>query len=295
MQRKEMNTMFAAMIPPRVLLLFAAIVLVLPVAPVCALEFKIGIMQDRKGSAEQFAPLEKYLKEFGIEVKMVEAASYPIAARMFAAGEVDGMFSGAGIGGSMIIKGVAYPLVRPVSEQGYSTYWAVVLAPKGAPEFSAEADYFRGKRVIYCAMASTGEFFFRSIRGANREANIIFTTRSHGEAISALAEGKADIAIVKNWVWERVKRDYPHIEQVGSDSGQNPDGTLMVSHRADRKTTEKVAQALIALEQNEGPAAVEVRDKLGISGYTPTSITDFRHTLNLLHGSGVETNFDFAF
>ena len=52
------------------------------------------------------------------------------------------MFSGSGIAGCMIIKDLAYPVVRPVSNGGWSTYWAVVLAPKGSPRFTQDAAYF---------------------------------------------------------------------------------------------------------------------------------------------------------
>jgi ABC-type phosphate/phosphonate transport system substrate-binding protein len=272
--------------------LLVLIVLVLLVASAGAQEFKIGIMQDQKGAAENFAPLELYLKGFGIEIKLLEAASYAAATRMFAEGQVDGMFSGSGVAGSMIIKEVAYPLLRPVSKQGYSTYHAVVLARKGAPKFTATADYFRGKKVIYCALASSGEFFFRSISGANREAIILFTAASHGAAISALAEGRADIAIVKNWVWEGVKGQYPHLEQVGSDSGQNPDGTLIISKQADRQAVQKVLQALLALAKDQGAAAAAVRSTMDIDGYIPTTAMDFRHTLELLRRAGVKADFD---
>jgi ABC-type phosphate/phosphonate transport system substrate-binding protein len=291
-----MKVMFAGKIRSRSLSAWLVlIVLVLLVVPVGAQEFRIGIMQDQKGSAEKYAALEQYLKGFGIEVRLLEASSYAVAARMFTDGQVDGMFSGSGVAGSMMIKEIAYPLLRPVSKQGHSTYWAVVLTRKGAPNFTATADYFRGKKVIYCALASSGEFFFRSINGANQAASVLFTAPSHGEAISALAEGKADIAIVKNWVWEEVKGKYPNVEQVGSDSGQNPDGTLIISKKADRKAMEKVAQALLALEKDDGATAAAVRDKMGINGFILTSANDFRHTIDLLRRAGVKADFSFAF
>jgi ABC-type phosphate/phosphonate transport system substrate-binding protein len=276
-------------------MLFALAVPLWLASTVGAQEFRIGIMQDQKGVAEKFAPLERYLKDFGIDVRLVETDSYSAASRLFRDGQVDGMFSGSGVAGTMIIKDLAYPLLRPLDKQGHSTYWAVILAPKGAPKFTGTADYFRWKRVIYCALASAGEFFFRSIPGANQEANILFAAPSHGEAIAALAQGKADIAIVKNWVWEEMKGLYPHLEQVGSDAGENPDGTLIISKRADRKAMEKVSQALLALEQDQGEAAAALRDILNIRGYIRTTNIDFRHTLKLLRQAGVKGDFDFAF
>lgn len=78
-------------------------------APVYA-EFRIVIMQEKKGSAAKYRPLLDYLKNSGIEASFVAARSYPHAAELFTTGSVDGMFSGSGIAGCMIIKDLAYPI-----------------------------------------------------------------------------------------------------------------------------------------------------------------------------------------
>ena len=281
----------------RILLLpvFSVLSLCLLTTPAMATEFRIGIMQAQKGAAEKFGPLEAYLQDHGIEVQFVETPSYSEAARMFGEGELDGMFSGSGVAGSMIIKQVAYPVARPVSRDGHSTYWAVILAPQGAPAFTGQGDYFTGKKVAFCALASSGQFFFRAVPGAVAASTQQLQAPSHGAAIKMLSEGKADVAIVKNWVWEGLKGQYPQLQQVGSDPEQNPDGTLIISQKADSEKVRTVTKILLGVQGDPSPKAQAVRDGLGIQGYIITSAADFSHTLKLLEKAGVGSDFNFSF
>lgn len=257
--------------------------------------FRIAIMQAEKGAAEHYAPLAQYLDKHGIQVQLVPTDSYTSAAKMFAEGKADGMFSGSGVAATMIIKDVAYPVVRPVDRRGISTYWAVVIAPKGAPPFVRDASYFKGKRVVFCALASAGEFFIRSIPGAVAAAREVTVAPSHGAAIEAVAKGQADVGIVKNRVWDNLKGRYPGLVELGSDAGQNPNGTLIISKKTDPAVVRRLTASLLGLQKDQSPEAKNARDGLGILGYIITSANDFHHTIGLLHQAGVDKNFDFHF
>ncbi len=256
---------------------------------------KIAIMQDKKGAAKKYQPLIPYLKNQGLDVQFIAAKNYPTAAKMFKSGEVDAMFSGSGVAGSMIIKDVANPLVRPVSQSGTSTYWAVVVAPKGSPRFTQNADYFKGKTVLFCSLASSGEFYFRSIEGAANSEARIRKASSHGDAIYALSKGVADVAIVKNRVWDKVKDKYPNLVRVGEDPGENPDGTLIVSKMMKGELADRVKSALLALEGDSSSEAKLAREGMKIRGYMSTSIDDFKYTIQLLKKAGVDKSFKFSF
>lgn len=257
--------------------------------------FKVAIMQDKKGAANKFKPLQPYLRKKGIEVTFMKTYSYREAAQKFAAGEVDGMFSGSGVAGSMIIKDVAYPLVRPVSRDGWSTYWAVLVAKKGSPTFTHKAEYFSGKTVSFSALASSGEFFFRSIdRGHTVEAKLRIAP-SHGNALYMVSKGYADVAVVKNRVWDSLKSNYPGLIVVGEDKGENPNGTLIISKTADNRVAEKIKSVLTALKDDTSPEARAVRDEMKIQGYVETTLNDFTHTLSLLKKAGVTKDFNFSF
>lgn len=257
--------------------------------------FKVAIMQAQKGAAAKYRPMEAYLKGKGIDIQFVGAKNYPDAARMFASGEVDGMFSGSGVAGSLIIKGLADPAVRPVEKSGNSTYWAVVVAPKGAPKFTGSSDWFKGKKVLTTSLASSGEFYVRSLPGFKSAGVTLLPAASHDAAVDALSKGAADAAVVKNRVWDKIKGQYPGLAAAGQDKGENPDNTLMISKKADKAVAEKVSAALLAIEKDASPAAEAVRNELGVRSYIKTGAGDFKHNLALLKAAGVDKSFNFEF
>ncbi|KPA09912.1 phosphonate ABC transporter substrate-binding protein [Candidatus Magnetomorum sp. HK-1] len=260
-----------------------------------ASQFKFGIMQDKKGAAAKYRPLLTYLKKKNIKASFISAKSYPDAAIMFANKKIDGMFSGSGIAGCMLVKELAIPIVRPVNKNGWSTYWEVVLAQKGTPKFTQNANYFKNKSVIFCSLASSGEFFFRSFKGSANICKKIMKAPSHFVAIDTLSRGIADIAIVKNRVWDNEKSKYPNIIKVGKDPGENPNGTLIVSNKTDPKLIEKMTNIFLGLKNDNSPEAIAVKNKLNIEAYIKTTIDDFKFTIPLIKNSGVDKNFNFSF
>jgi len=257
-------------------------------------QFRIAIMQDQPGSAEKFMPVLEYLSKKGINATFAVAKDYPAAAGMFAVGSVDAMFSGSGVAGFMILKDLAIPAVRPVDKDGHSTYWAVVIAKKGASKFTGSAEYFSGKRVTFTSLASSGDFYFHSLPGVEnvnaRELNVA----SHGAAIEAVSKGLADVAIVKNRVWDTLKNNYPDLTMVGEDKGENPDGTLIISTNVPSVLAAKVADALLGVKDDPSTVAAAVRKTLGIQGFIRTTPQDFEHTLSLLKKADVTKRFNVA-
>lgn len=65
-------------------------------------EFRIAILQDDKDSVQAYAPLVAHLAKTGVAITLVKAPTYQAVATMLSSGEVDGMFAGSGIPGSMI-------------------------------------------------------------------------------------------------------------------------------------------------------------------------------------------------
>lgn len=254
---------------------------------------KIIITQDQAGDAAKYHPLVEYLKSNGLEADLVSADDYNEAAEMFASGKADAMFSGSGVAGTLIIKKLASPLVRPVSDGGWSTYWAVVVAPKGAPRYYGNPEYFHNKRVVFCGLASSGEFYYRAV---TKHALLYAETtkaKTHFAALGLLAMGGADLAIVKNRVWDKAKDSMPMLESVGEDKEQNPNGTLMVSARLAASKVAQLKAILLGLAQDESVAAKDVKTSLGMTSYIETSVADFKHTLELLEKAGVNASFRF--
>ncbi len=255
-------------------------------------QFRIAIMQDQAGAAEKYGPVLDYLAKKGISAKFVPAQDYPAAAGMFAVGSVDAMFSGSGVAGFMIMKGLAVPAVRPVNMKGYSTYWAVIIGKKGSPKFTGSAPYFKGKRVMFTSLASSGDFYFHSLPGAESVNASEINVASHGAAIEGLHKGLADFAIVKNRVWDSLKDNYPDLEKVGEDKGENPDDTLIVSKNVPPVLAEKVSDALLGIKDDNSIEALAVKKSLGIKGFIKTTKKDFEHTLSLLKKADVTKRFN---
>jgi ABC-type phosphate/phosphonate transport system substrate-binding protein len=259
-----------------------------------AQEIKITITQDQKNAAQKYKPLLDYLAKKGISLSYVEVKDYPSAAHLFAKGSVDAMFCGSGIAGAFMISDLASPLVRPVTVDGYSTYWAVLIAPKGSPAFTGSAQYFKGKRVAFTSMASSGEFYFQSLPDSADVGAIRVKADSHGDAIEAVAQGRADIAIVKNRVWDGIKQKYPNLAMVGEDRGENPDGTLVVSKSMPLSLKAKLSGDLLAIHNDPSPEASAVKSGMKILGFIKTTEQDFEHTLVLLHRAGVGKHYLFG-
>ncbi len=258
-------------------------------------DLKILIMQDDKGAAEKYQPLVGYFKKNGLSATLVSAPNYTQAAKMFLNGEADAMFSGSGIAGTLIIKDLAVPTVRPLSKDGFSTYRAVILAKKGSPKYAGNAKYFEGKKVIFTALASSGEFFYRAIPNIKKINVNIVTAASHGAAIEALSRGVADIAIVKDRIWEKRKAEFPGIEKVGEDSAENPDMALMVSKKLNKELITKITSLLLNIKDDNSLEAVELKSKLNAQSFIKTTEQDFKHTLNLLKKAGVTKDFEYKF
>ncbi len=256
-------------------------------------QFKIAIMQDQTGAAEKFKPLLGYLSKKGIDATFVSTQDYRTAAGMFVVGSADAMFSGSGVAGFMILKDIAVPSVRPVDKNGHSTYWAVIIARKGAPRFTGSADYFNGKKVVFTSLASSGDFYFHSLSGIEQAQATEIKAASHGAALTALEKGEADVAIVKNRVWDALKDKYPGLTLVGEDKGQNPDSTLIVSKKIPPTLEARISDALLALKEDSSAEAVAVKQSLGIQGYIKTTLKDFDHTLSLLRKAGVDKSLSF--
>ena len=271
----------------KTIVLFFVAVLFLSPGLLYADQFRIAIMQDKKGGAERFVPLVKYFQKNGVEAAFVPTRNYIHTAKMFESGQADAMFSGSSVAGIMIIKEVAHPLVRPLSEEGWSTYWAVLIAPKGSPRFTKTAEYFKDKRVVYTRMASSGEFFFRALPGSGDVGATITNASSPGAAIDALSRGVADVAIVNNRVWDLLKDKYLGLELVGEASGENPNGTLIVSNNTEISVVSKVRSILLGLEGDKSSEAEAVKKGLKVKSYIETTLDDFKYTLPMLEQAGV--------
>lgn len=256
------------------------------------LNFVIMSADDPKKEGPKYTALAEYLKtaipQLG-EIQLRVAKDYPEAAKLFQGGEVDGMFSGSFVAANFIRREVAKPVARPVLVSGATTYKAYVIARQGTKPFAGIAD-FRGKKVAYTLIASSGEAFVRSLLAAGERPESVYTpvpAASHLLAINAVQGGAADYAVVKNMSWDPAK--FPELALVGEDKGENPNNTLIMSNATFAKYGEQVKAALLKLESDTKAQAAEVKRLFGIKGFVATGTADFAHTFSIIEKSGFNT------
>ena len=261
------------------------------------LNMVIMVSEDPATEAPKYAALAEYLKVNidGIDgIELETAKDYPTAVSMFESGEVDGMFSGSFVAAIFIKKGVAVPVVRPVSLEGVSTYKALIVAPEGTSQFKDATD-FKGKSVAYCALASSGEVFARALIGgdAPEDHYTPMIMKSHDIAARAVMVGDADYAIVKNLAYKDGAA-HPGTMVIGSDSAENPNNTLILTPKIYAKYGQAIEQALTAVEHQDSQKAKDLKDAFKIKGFTKTTEADFIHTYENLKKAKIDgETFDF--
>jgi ABC-type phosphate/phosphonate transport system substrate-binding protein len=247
----------------------------------------------------KYEALSAYLREidplFGaIELRV--AKDYAEAARLFKAGDVEGMFSGSFVAAVLIGKGYARPIARPFRPDGSSTYRASIVAKVGAKPFGGMAD-LEGKRVAACPLAIAGEVLLRALLGPGGLPESVYVpvaVDSHQGALEAVRSGAADYAVVKSTIF--VPEDYPGLALVGMQAEGNPDNTLIVPPRIFEKIGAVMSRALLGLEADTGERAQAVKRAFGCSGFVATSLMDFAPTFNIIKKADIDLKtFDFSF
>lgn len=263
------------------------------------LRLVIMASEDQAVEGRRYAVLSRYIASRSDEIDNIElkvAADYGHAVRLFQSGDVDGMIAGSFVAAVFIRKGIATPVMRPLLESGVSTYRALIITRKGFAPFH-EIEDLRGKTVAYCALATAGEIFVRSLLGAGTKPEDYFTpviASSHGAAIKAVEDGKADYAIAKNLAWDEDR--HPALKVVGGDSAENPNMTLILNNDAYAQWGARIRKILLLLEYNQSEEATLVKKAFGIRGFIDTAPSSFEHTFGILDRAGIDpATFDFTF
>ncbi len=269
------------------------------------IELVVMVSEDPVKEAPKYEALSMYIKGKsdrigGIRLRI--ARDYPEAAALFSKGEAQGMFAGSFVGAVLIKKGLAKPVARPQLYDGTSTYRALVVAKAGTPAFTGLSDFesppgTRRKIVAYCAIASAGEVFVRSLLppGVKPEDRFSpYICASHEAALKAVAEGVADYAVIKNKVWN--PSSYPGLAVVGGDDKENPNLTLILTPASYDRYGDDLSRVLLGLEKDTGEGAQRVKNTFGCKSFIPTTASDFLHTYWLMEKAHVDPKtFDFAF
>lgn len=253
------------------------------VLPAPAAPLRLGVQPN---TVKKFEILADYLTSKGLPVTVIPYGNGAAAVAMAEKGQLDLLVAGSGLGATLIAKGLASPLARPVDRLGRSTYWAVLVAPKGSKPFDGRAGYFNGKRIAFTIMASSGEFFYRATPGIADVKTTIREVATHQEAIELASKGEVDLAIVKNTAWLAARGKYPNLVEIGSDGGQNPNDTIVAGKTLTTAESGKLLTLLLGVGKDESDAAARLKEGLGVMDFTITTVNDFSHTFGLMRRAG---------
>jgi len=264
------------------------------------LYFVLMASKDPVKEVQKFKALSNYISSRTSDIdtiKLKVARDYPHAVELFKSVKVNGMFAGSCVAAVLIKKGLAVPVVRPLlSKDDLSTYKALIISKKELPMFNGISD-FKGKKVAYCALASSGEIFARTLLKKGESPSdyyIPLLSMSHQEAINAVANGSVDYAVVKNLVWDEKK--YPTLAVVGGDSAKNPNNTLILANNTYARVGNTIEKILIDISNDDSPFTSKVKEVFKIKGFIKTTNKDFEHTFDLLKSAHINpAKFDFKF
>ena len=156
---------------------------------------------------------------------------------------------------------------------------------------------FKGKKVAYCALASSGEIFARTLLRKGKSPSDYYTpilSKSHQDAINAVVNGIAGYAVAKNLIWDEKK--YPTLAVVGGDFAKNPNNTLVLTNDTYARVGTVIEKILIDIDNDDSSFARKVKDVFKVKGFIKTTNEDFVHTFDLLKRAHIDPGkFDFNF
>ncbi|OHD18799.1 MAG: hypothetical protein A2086_03235 [Spirochaetes bacterium GWD1_27_9] len=262
------------------------------------LKFVIMASQDPKIEMPKYLALSNFLKNNIKEIETIDlqvANDYKHAVELFKNGKADGIISGSFVAAILIKKGLAFPVARPIDNKGNSTYRALIIAKKGTKKFNDIED-FRGKKIAYTSLASSGEIFVRSLLKGKPIENFYtpVIVKKHQIALNAVSSGEADFAVVKNLIWEQDK--YQDLIIIGEDFEENPNDTIILTEKIYKKYGDEILTSLLLLEKDNSVLAKDLKEKMGIKGYLKTTIENFSHTYLIIKNAKIiPKDFDFKF
>jgi phosphonate transport system substrate-binding protein len=243
----------------------------------------------------RFKLLGAYLsRKIGVPVEFTILSRYGNIIESFESQRMDGAFFGSFTGALAIEKLGVVPLARPVNLDGTSTYHAHLFVRKDSSVRTIEQ--MRGKRMAFVDRATTAGYVFplawlreHGIRSAEGFFGESYFTGSHDGAIDAVLSRKADVGAAKHSVYDRVRRENPHIDAellILAESPSVPSNGLCVRKDLEEDLKEALRRALLDLEVDRDGASVLAQ--FGALRFIATTAQDYRPASDLARAAGFD-------
>jgi ABC-type phosphate/phosphonate transport system substrate-binding protein len=187
----------------------------------------------------------------GVTVRPRIAKDYPEILAAFATREPNLVYAGSFVQSIISARKLGTPMVQ--SADGKEMYSGILICSKDRkPE-----DILRQtpQQVAFARGASSGE----STAKAATAGKASLAVASHGEAVKAVLDGKAQGAVVKDWWWLKNEANYPNLKSYripALSEQRNPDNVLAASGAVPKATVDKLTMAAMASSAAFGQQSV---------------------------------------
>jgi phosphonate transport system substrate-binding protein len=260
-------------------------------------ELRIGLVPEMNifEQVERFEPLAEHLSgRIGVPVRLTVLSRYGGIIDRISSKEVDGAFLGSFTAAEAITRLGMVPIARPVHADGTSTYQGYIIVRMDSGIENVHD--MKGKSLALVDRATTAGYayplaYFRhhGVTDEQDHFGLIEFHGSHDQVIRAVLTGKADIGAAKSTVYDRLRRTDPQITgelRILAASRHVPSNGLLLSPNVERPLQKRIRTVLLSLERD--PAGRPVLQKLGASGFVPTSENDYEPVTRISREAGLD-------
>jgi ABC-type phosphate/phosphonate transport system substrate-binding protein len=209
----------------------------------------------------------------GITVQPRIAKSYPEILSAFATKQPNLVYSGSFVQAIIASRKLGTPMVQ--SADGKEMYAGILVCPRDKdPESILRSS---PQQISFARGASSGESTAKAATGGKAAVSV----NSHGEAIKAVQDGRAQAAVVKDWWWLDNEKNHGNLRsyRIPRFSDQkNPDNILTASNTVPRDLVEKLVLAALVSSAAFGENSVVL----------PFDAEQLSFSLELLRQGGID-------
>jgi len=191
-------------------------------------------------------------------------------------------------------------LARPEYPDGSSSYHGVLFARKDSGIRTVRQ--MKGKRLVLVARATTAGFLFPSVflkRAGVRNPETFFRevyyAGAHEGTIDDVLDGKADVGVSKNTVYERFAAGNPRIDRelvILGTSDDVPENALALRKDIEESVKRRLVDALIGMHAD--PEGAKVLEAFGARRFIGTTDADYAPVMTYTRELGIDlANFGF--
>lgn len=174
----------------------------------------------------------------GITVSPRIAKSYPEILSAFATNQPNLVYSGSFVQAIIAGRKLGTPMVQ--SADGKEMYAGILICPKDKDPETLLKQF--PQQIAFAKGASSGESTAKAATAGRADISVA----SHGEAVKAVVDGKAQAAVVKDWWWLGVEKNHGNLKSYripGLSDQRNPDNVLAASNAVPKAVVEKLTLA----------------------------------------------------